>query len=122
MWPPDLDALKADMRSRGEPDGQLDDDDVRLQQVLDAAVEFVQRVRSGDYNFAADPDSELPDPGEDDQLVLGTLRLARRWHERRRSPDGLVDMGELGSSRIPSVDPDIERLLGIGRFRGPVFA
>jgi len=122
MWPPDLDALKADMRSRGEPDGQLDDDNVRLQQVLDAAVAFVERVRSGDYNFAGDPDSELPDPGKDAQLVLGTLRLARRWHERRRSPDGLVDMGELGSSRIPSVDPDIERLLGIGRFRGPVFA
>jgi hypothetical protein len=32
----------------------------------------------------------------------------------------MVDMGELGTTRVPSVDPDIERLLGIGRFRAPM--
>jgi hypothetical protein len=32
-----------------------------------------------------------------------------------------VDLGnDLGSARVPSVDPDIERLLGIGRYRGPM--
>jgi hypothetical protein len=31
-------------------------------------------------------------------------------------------MAELGAARIPSFDPDIERLLKIGRYRGPVFA
>lgn len=55
-------------------------------------------------------------------LHLGTLRLAGRWHTRRRSPDGLVAMAELGMGRVPSFDPDIERLLKIGRFRGAVFA
>jgi hypothetical protein len=51
---------------------------------------------------------------------LGTVRLAARWHNRRRSPDGMLDMGELGNARIPTGDPDIERLLGIARFRGPM--
>ncbi|MBB2500264.1 hypothetical protein H5411_14160 [Amycolatopsis echigonensis] len=55
-------------------------------------------------------------------MSLGTVRLAAREFARRRSPEALIDMGELGSARIPSFDPDIERLLGIGRFRGPVFA
>lgn len=60
------------------------------------------------------------DPTED--LFLGTIRLAHRWHVRRRSPDGLVNMSDLGTARVPSFDPDIERLLGIGRYSGPVFA
>lgn len=115
-WPPDLPALKADMRI------DLDDtrDDERLQQMLDAAVAYVERVKAARFNFAADPLSDLPEPTAD--IVTGTLRLAGRWHTRRRSPDGLVDMGELGSGRVPSVDPDIERLLGIGRFAPAVFA
>lgn len=51
----------------------------------------------------------------DDDLVLGTLRLAGRWHTRRRSPDLLVDGGEMGTSRVPTIDADIDRLLRIGR-------
>jgi len=121
MWPPDLTALKADLRSRGESVSDLDADDDQLQQVLDAAIAKVQEVRSGDFNFDDDPESELPDPGAD--LVLGTLRLAGRWHTRRRSPDGMVQMAqEMGATRVPSFDPDIDRLLGIGRYRGPVIA
>lgn len=120
MWPPTLDALKTDLRSRGEDPFTLDPDDDRLTQVLDAAVAFVERVRAGAFNFDGDLGSELPDPTSD--LELGTLRLAGRWHTRRRSPDGLVEMGELGAGRVPSFDPDIDRLLGIGRFRGAVFA
>jgi hypothetical protein len=113
MWPPTLDELKLDM---GVDD---DRDDDRLGQVLDAAVAFVVRVRPR-FNYEADPDSALPAPPAD--IQLGTVRLAGRWHSRRRSPDALVDMAEMGASRVPSFDPDIERLLGIGRYRGPVFA
>lgn len=116
MWPPDLTALKDDMKI----DASDTRDDVRLQQVLDAAVVVVERVRSGDFNFDAEPVSDLPAPTAD--LILGTLRLAGRWHTRRRSPDALIQAGELGTSRVPSFDPDIDRLLGVGRFRGPVFA
>ena len=90
----------------------LDDsrDDEALQANLDAAVAFVERI--------------YPDLGDEvpADIKLGTIRLAGRWFTRRRSPDGLVTMGDLGAARIPSIDPDIERLLRIGRFRGPVFA
>ncbi|MEV6879550.1 hypothetical protein [Amycolatopsis sp. NPDC051128] len=112
-WPPPLADLKADMKVPGTGD------DVVLQANLDAAVTFVQRVRSDvDYRPNPLPDAKIPDA----DLVLGTLRLAGRWFTRRRSPEALVDMGEMGSARVPSFDPDIERLLCIGRFRGPVFA
>lgn len=108
-WPPTLPELKVAMNR------DLDDtrDDERLQEDLDAAVAFVERVRSGDFNFTADPLSTLPDPTPD--LVLGTKRLAARWHARLRSQDGTVDMGELGLTRVAGSDPDINRLLRIGR-------
>lgn len=109
MWPPDLAELKVDMSI----DADDTRDDERLTQVLDAAVTFVERVRRGDFNFAGDLGSLLPDPTAD--IQLGTLRLAARWHLRRRSPDALIQMAELGASRVPSLDPDIERLLRIGR-------
>jgi hypothetical protein len=116
-WPPTLEALKKDLGTAYKP---IDDPaDEQLQQVLGAAAAFVERVRPK-FNYATDPLSEFPEPTAD--LELGTIRLAGRWHTRRRSPDGLVQMAELGSARIPSFDPDIDRLLGIGRYMGPVFA
>lgn len=123
-WPPTLDELKLDMKI--ELTDTDDDDD--LTTVLDAAVAFVERVRpafnyTDSPEFVTDADGLLVDvPTPTSDLVLGTLRLAVRWHTRRRSPDGLIDMGELGAGRVPSFDPDIDRLLGIGRFAGPVFA
>ena len=119
MWPPTLDEVQVDLRSRGDTE-EFAVDEEQLQQVLNAAVAFVERVHAGAFNFDDESGADLPDVPDD--IRLGTIRLARRWHERRRSPDGLVDMGELGSSRIPSFDPDIERLLRIGRFAPPVVA
>lgn len=111
-WPPQLPDFKDDL-------GVTDDrDDAMLASTLAAAIAYVEGARAGDFNFTADPLSLLPTPGRD--LELGTIRLAGRWHNRRRSPDGLIDMGELGTTRVPSVDPDVERLLGIGRFRAPM--
>lgn len=116
-WPPDLNEdLKKDLGIDADDTAR---DDL-LQQVLDASVGFIERVRDGEFNFAADPLSELPEPTAD--LILGTVRLAGRWHIRRRSPDGLIQMAELGSSRIPSFDNDIDRLLGIGRYTPARFA
>lgn len=110
-WPPQLAQLKEDAQIPGTGE------DAVIQRNLDAAVAFVQGQRS-DLDFGPHP---LGTPPSDD-VCLGTIRLAARWFARRRSPEALVDMAELGSARIPSFDPDIERLLGIGRFRGPVFA
>lgn len=115
-WPPTLEVLKEDLSIPAEDER----DDASLQRMLDASVSYVERVRAGSYNFTADPLSDLPAPPAD--FELGILRQAGRWHTRRRSPDGLVDMGEMGQGRVPSFDPDIERMLGIGKYRGPVFA
>ncbi|MEV6646049.1 phage head-tail connector protein [Amycolatopsis sp. NPDC051371] len=105
-WPPPLEDLKADMNV---PDNQ---DDALLQANLDAAVAFVERVRSDvDYGNFPLPGAKLPSA----DLALGTIRLAARWFTRKRSPEALVDMGELGTARIPSFDADIDRLLRIGR-------
>jgi len=111
-WPPTLDALKTELSI--EPEDTASDDS--LTGALDAAVAFVQRVRS-DLNYTTTGTGQPTA-----EVVLGTLRLAARWHIRRRSPDALIQMGELGAARVRSFDPDIERLLGIGRYRGPVFA
>jgi hypothetical protein len=113
-WPPQLAELKSDM---GITDTR---DDAQLTVCLDAAIAYVERVRVESFNFDADPESELPDPTAD--LELGTLRLAGRWFSRRKSPEALIEMGEFGSARVPSFDADIERLLGIGRYRRAVFA
>lgn len=115
-WPPELDDLKDDLGI----DAADTRDDVRLQRMLDASVAFVERVRTGWFDFEGDPLSTLPAPPAD--LELGAIRLAGRWHTRRRSPDGLVQMAELGASRVTSYDPDIDRMLGIGRFAPAVFA
>lgn len=117
-WPPTLEALKDDLGDEYSQGSDSADD--RLQRCLDAAVVFVERVREGEFSFDADPLSELDPPDAD--LELGTIRLAERWYTRRRSPDGLIQMAELGSARVTSFDPDIDRQLGIGRYRGPVIA
>ena len=116
MWPPQLQDLKTDL---GVPDNR---DDVTLAEDLDAAVATVERELWGDFNFDGTMVDEagLPLPIPPPDVVLGTLRLAGRWHNRRRSPDGVIDMGELGTARIPSFDPDIERMLGVGRYRRPM--
>ncbi|MEV7263975.1 hypothetical protein AB0N38_10530 [Micromonospora aurantiaca] len=122
-WPPAVDELVLDLRGAalpGEPPPDTSDTD-RLRQVLDAAVAYVQRVKAGVVDFGdAGLGTDLPAPDAD--LRLGTLRLAGRWHTRRRSPDALIQMADFGASRVPSVDADIERLLRIGRYSPPVIA
>lgn len=115
-WPPQLHEVKDDAKLK--PDDHTDDE--RLQLVLDAAIVFVERIKRGKLDFTGAPITTLPKPNQD--VRLGTMRLAYRWHVRRRSPEMLASMGELGSARLPSFDPDIERLLGIGRKRGFLFA
>jgi hypothetical protein len=115
-WPPILDDLKDDMKIVDTRD------DDRLQVVLDAAIAFVQTVHDGRYDFTGDlvPLGPLPPPSS--TIELGTIRLAGRWHIRRRSPDGLVQAGELGSTRVTSFDPDIDRQLKIGKYARAVIA
>ena len=115
-WPVTLADLKIDAQI--DPDDTRDD--VAMQVVLSAAVSFIERVHGERYTFVGEPTLLLPAVPYD--MRLGTARLAYRWHMRRRSPDALVAMGEMGSARVPSFDPDIDRMCRLGRFSPPVFA
>lgn len=80
-------------------------DDEALQRALDAAMEWVMDHRTDiDYHGAW----SVPR-----YIRLGTIRLAARWFVRRISPDGLVNMGQLGTGNVMTVDPDIYQQLGI---------
>jgi hypothetical protein len=117
-WPPDLAFLKRDQKITDERD------DARLADMLAAAVSFVQEIHRGRFDFGEIPEDvtadPLPTPGA--QMELGTVRLAVRWSVRGRSPDGLVNSGELGLSRVTTFDPDIDRQLRIGRYAPSVIA
>ena len=123
VWPPQLADLKHEMRVTDSRN------DAALQNQLDAAIDRVSELRAGDFDFTGSPpltEDELgPDevalPSPSVRIILGTMRLAWRWYNRTKSPDGLVDMGnDLGSARVPSIDPDIEQMLGVGRHREPM--
>lgn len=113
-WPPTLEAFKADRKVTD------DRDDVPLAADLAAAIAYVERVRGSDFNFSGDEESGVPEPTDD--LVRGTLMYAARLFQRRKSPDGVVFQGDLGTGTVPGFDSDIEKLLGVGRFAPIRFA
>jgi hypothetical protein len=115
VWPPSLDDLKQDMNIPLDNN----EDDLNLTSDLAASVAYVQRVRPT-FNYTGDLDS--CDPAPTDDLWSGTVAYARRLNSRRRSPDGMVSSADMGSTRVTSVDRDIDRLLGIGSFQAPVIA
>jgi|ERR1700758_256485 len=116
-WPPTLADLKVVL---GNPNPtQPHKDDARVNDSLVAAISYVQDRRRT-FNYSGDITSCLPPVP--DHIWEGTVRLAERWDRRHNSPDGVVSMGDMGTGRVPSVDADIERMLGLGRFAGPVTA
>lgn len=115
-WPPTLAMLKQDQRVPVED--TRDDDDFSMQ--LEAAIAYVAGMHAENYDVTGESGSTLP--AVPAQMVLGTIRLAVRWKTRRRSPDALITAGEMGAARVPSFDPDIERMIEIGRFAPPVTA
>lgn len=124
VWPPCLADMKLDM---GSADDQDDSQDAGLSVVLDAAIAKVIELKGDVFDLDEDPTGESGESGAPDRnapdaaLILGTLRLAIRWLQRRRTPDMSMAQaaGELGRSVVPGFDPDIDRLLRLGRFRPP---
>jgi hypothetical protein len=118
QWPP----LLADLKIDAGIDADDTRDDAQHAQTLAAAIDFVQRRHRGRYDFGL---GELGDellPAPDIDTALGTVRLAVRWHTRRRSPDALISLGDMGGARVSSYDVDIDRMLRIGRFSPSVIA
>lgn len=122
FWPPTLDELKADMRVDSERFN------TPLQITLDAAVAYVERVRTDvDYTAAARA-PEVPTTADPTKvavsadLKLGTLRYARRLDIRRDSPSGMVVTDQIGATPVAGWDADIEKLLRVGRYAKLRFA
>lgn len=55
-----------------------------------------------------------------DRIVQAGLLAAARLFARRSSPAGLASYGEFGATEVLRLDPDVERLLGVGRYAAPV--
>lgn len=82
-----------------------------------AAARWVERARPDLVDaFTA---STVVENLVDDDIVLGSAMLAARLYSRKGSPDGLAGYSEFGAARISRTDPDIERLLGLGRHAPP---
>lgn len=83
-------------------------DDAALQSVLDVVASWVETAR---------PDLTYTDTATVPVHVQhGAAQLAYRLRQRSRSPEGLFALGDVLAGRIPKVDPDIERMLGIGMY------
>jgi hypothetical protein len=114
-WPPSLASYKIDLKLDA-PDTRYDD---ALQSSLNAAVAFVERTRS-DVNFYEE--SGGPTGVVTMDLILGTLRYARRLDVRRDAPLAAIVTDSLGGATITGQDADVERLLRIGRYGRVRFA
>lgn len=76
-----------------------------------AAAAHVERAR---------PDLFLAGVFTADAAVrYGAALLAARLYARKQSPAGLASYGEFGPAAVLRLDPDIERLVGIGRYAKP---
>lgn len=53
-------------------------------------------------------------------VLAGATLMVARLSARKGSPLGLASFAEFGPSAVLKLDPDIERLLGLGRYAKPV--
>ena len=97
-------------RALGAPELATDDE---LVAACDAVAYWVQTVRADLLD--AELGSYAPTPDVNRAAVILTLDVYRRPATYGGAGTMLSDLGSLGV--VPGVDPMVERLLGIGRFR-----
>lgn len=103
---------------------KVDPDDPQLAEVRSAAADYVEGTKR---DLWVDVVDESDPPVVIGRLYAATPRVvqagkiaaARLW-ARKTSAAGLVSYGEFGASEILRLDPDVERLLGVGRYALPV--
>ncbi len=84
-----------------------------------AAAAYVERVRPDLFTVTVSGADTLVTYDPDAAVVHGARLLAARLHARRSTPQGLASFGEFGPAGILRLDPDVERLLGVGRSATP---
>lgn len=80
-----------------------------------AAAAYVERNRPDLLTLVELTPTYLPTP----EVFEGALLLTARLHARKASPTGLASYGEFGPAAVLRFDPDVERLLGVGRYAPP---
>lgn len=84
-------------------------DTAHLSVVADAVNVYVTALNAGSAEFPAD-------------MQLGAIMLAGRLYTRRNSPNGVATFTDMGASYVARYDPDVERLLRIGKYAPGVVA
>lgn len=82
-----------------------------------------KRLAAGSYVEDVRPDLFLGDPPTftpKSRVVAGAVLLTSRLYARKGSPLGVASFAEFGPADVIRYDPDIERMLGLGRHAGPV--
>lgn len=83
-----------------------------LEPLWEAAEGYVwERIRPW---YEPDSEGNPPDPVPPAPATLGQAvrMLTARYYARRNSPDGFLGMSEFGPARVPTVDRDVEALIG----------
>lgn len=85
-----------------------------------AAADVVERLRYDRITvvITAEGTEVTFDPSP--AIVEAGVLLAARLYARKGSPGGLASFGDFGPGAVLRVDPDVERLLGVGRYSRPV--
>ena len=87
----------------------------------EAAVETL-RLEIADY--VEDRRRDLLDPvtgtfAATPRIVLAAKLMGARLKARKGSPAGVVTFAEFGPAEVLRYDPDLERMLGVGRYARP---
>lgn len=80
-----------------------------------ALVERARPDRIAPATLVEEVDTFVASP----DLLEGAVLLAARLYARRGSPAGVASFAEFGPSQVLRFDPDIDRLLGLGRYARP---
>lgn len=80
-----------------------------------AAAAYVERVRRDLVVVVDDVATYTPTA----EVTLGAHLLVNRLYARKGSPQGVAGFSEFGVVAVRQADPDIDRLLGIGKFGKP---
>lgn len=90
-----------------------------IERTRKAAAALVERARPDLVTRDAAAETGWTFVPSDAAIVDGAVLLTARLFARRSSPAGLASFGEFGPAAVLRFDPDIERLIGVGRYARP---
>lgn len=86
--------------------------DSAFQTAYAAAERWIARRCRWQTETVIEDGEEITRPVDVEDLVQAVILLTGRYMARRNSPDGLLNMGELGVMRVGAIDRDVQSLTG----------